>query len=170
MAEESEVIKESEKGKAGGGSKKLIIIMAVGALLLVGLTAGIMYFLFAGNSEAGDEAKAEKKEEVLPLQYYALAPEFTVSYQVGARQRFVQTSIALATRNPAMMAALTLHDPMIRNEVNRIIGEQSIVHLRTEEGKLELQKKLFTQLSLVLQRDAQVSGLEAVVYTNFVMQ
>jgi len=99
-----------------------------------------------------------------------LKPEFVVSFQVGSRQRFLQVSIDVMTRKQAVVDALTLHEPMIRNDIIRVIGEQNFDRLRTAEGRVELQDLLLQQIRQIVQRESGIEGVEALLFTNFVMQ
>jgi len=163
-----------EAGGAGGGKKKLILII-VGVLLLVAIAVGATWF-FLSAADAGSETSETVAEESVaeepegPAQYVVLKPEFVVSFQVGPRQRFLQVSIEVMTRKQEIVDALTLHEPMIRNDVIRIIGEQEFDQLRTAEGRVALQKKLQQHLDGAMQREAGSEGVEAVLFTNFVMQ
>jgi flagellar FliL protein len=158
---------------AGGGKKKLVLII-VAVALLVTAAVGVTLFLVSGDS-SGDEDTAAAEESVveeplLPAQYVILKPEFVVSFQVGSRQRFLQVSIDVMTRKQAIVDALNLHEPMIRNDIIRVIGEQNFDRLRTAEGRVELQELLLQQVRQIVQRESGVEGVEALLFTNFVMQ
>lgn len=166
----------TEEAPSGGGKKKLIIII-VAALLLVGIAVGATLFFMSGDSADEEVADGEATEEVveesepeIPAQYVVLKPEFVVSFQVGPRQRFLQASIEVMTRKQTVVDALTLHEPMIRNDIIRIMGEQDFNQLRTAEGRVALQKQLLKHLQGVMKREAGSPDIEAVLFTNFVMQ
>lgn len=178
MAAEQDLKLDNDAGDEGapsGGKKKLIFII-VGALLLVGIAVGATLFLMGGSDEeaaAEGEAPAEEvveEEPEIPAQYVILKPEFVVSFQVGARQRFLQVSIEVMTRQQAVVDALNLHEPMVRNDIIRIMGEQDFNQLRTSEGRVALQKLLVKHLGSMMKRESGVEGVEAVLFTNFVMQ
>lgn len=163
----------SEEPKKSGRMKLIIIIVA--ALLLIGIAVGATVFLMSGEEEATAEgdAPAEQQAEAepqLPAQYVVLKPEFVISFQIGPRQRFLQTSIEVMTRKQSVVDALNLHEPMIRNDIIRIIGEQNFDHLRTPEGRVELQALLTEHIAQLVKREAGVDGVEAVLFTDFVMQ
>ncbi len=156
---------------AGGGKKKIIIIAVLCLLVGVGIGAAVFFFLGGGSSEEGAAAEEEVVEEVVhPPQYVILKPEFVISFQVGTRQRYLQTSIQLLTRDQAIVDAMELHEPLVRNEVIRIIGAQDFESLRTTEGRLALQEELKKALIAVMESEAGSSDIEAVLFTNFVMQ
>ena len=165
----------AEEPKKGGKMKLIIIIVAV--LLLVGIAVGVTLFLMSGDDETAAEGEAAEavpevvEEPKIPAQYVVLKPEFVVSFQTGTRQRFLQVNIEVMTRKQSVVDALNMHEPMIRNDIIRIIGEQNFDRLRTSEGRAELQQKLTEHVAQVVQREVGVSdGVEAVLFTDFVMQ
>lgn len=174
-AEEELKLDTGEEGEApaGGGKKKLIIIAVLCLLIGVGIGAAVFFVLGGGSSaEEGAEAAAEEEvEEVIPPpQYVILKPEFVISFQVGTRQRFLQTSIQILTRDQAIVDAMELHEPLVRNEVIRIIGKQDFESMRTTEGRIALQEELKKALTAVMETETGSTDIEAVLFTNFVMQ
>lgn len=179
-------LKIEEGGDAKPKSKLKLIIIIVVALLLLGGGGGAAWFFFLKEEEppaevdpaAAAAAEEEKKkaeqaaEPQIPAEYIILKPEFVVSFQVGTRQRFLQTSIEIMSRKKTVSEAVALHEPMIRNEIIRILGEQDFDRLRTNDGRIALQDALQKQLGLVLSREANLKpeDIEAVLFTNFVMQ
>lgn len=180
MADE-EATETEEQSEKKGGKKKIIIIAIVVLLLGLGAGGGVAYFLFAGDEPVDGEAAEEVEEEeepeeeiveevAIPAQYLALEPEFVISYQVGTRQRFLQVSIELMTRSQTVLDAATKHSPMIRNEFIRVISQQDFDNLRTAEGRATLQRVLLEAAKSLMAREVNNDGVEAVLFTNYVMQ
>ncbi len=158
-----------------GGSKKKLIIIIVAIVLLIAIAAGVAFFLMSGDSEATEESieneVAEVVEEIaIPAQYIKMKPRFIVNFNVGTRQRFLQASIEIMTRSQSVVDAIELHNPMLRNEIVRILSEQDFKHLRSPEGRVELKTNLKQQLVAALKAEADVEGIEAILFTDFVMQ
>lgn len=154
-------------------SKKKLIIIIVAAILLLGLVGGgVGYWLLSGDSETSEAEEDEAQvEEVLgDLEYYALNPPFVMSYLTRTGQRYLQIGVVVATRSPRVIETIELHDPMIRSEMLRIIGEQDFNRLRSDAGKRHLQQELEQRLRAILREEAQLEGLDAVLFNNFVMQ
>lgn len=175
MAKEQDLKLESEsveEEQSGGGKKKLIIIILLVLIVLGGAGAAAFFLLGGDDDEVTDEEMVEEviAEPEIPAQYVKLKPEFVVSFQVGTRQRFVQTSIEVMTRQQSIVDALELHEPMVRNEVIRIISSQEFTELRTGDGRLALQALLKTSLVEIMQTEVGSDGIEAVLFTNFVLQ
>lgn len=177
MAEEQDLKMDEGEEKPKKSKLMLIIIIVVALLVLGGGGAAAYFFLFAEEEVAAEEGAEPEEEEVpeeppIPAEYVMLKPEFIIGFDVGTRQRFLQVSIQVMTRKQTVVDALTLHEPMIRNNIIRVIGEQDFDSLRTNEGRLDLQKKIQDQITSTLDREAYIEpgGVEAVLFTNFVMQ
>lgn len=174
-AEQDLKLDQASTEEAGGGKKKLIIII-VAIVLLIAVAVGATIFLMSGDDETSEEGTegAEVAEEVvevaIPAQYIKMKPRFIVNFNVGTRQRFLQTSIEIMTRSQSVVEAVELHNPMLRNEIVRILSDQDFKVLRTPEGRTELKAKLLDQLSTLIKREANAEGIEAVLFTDFVMQ
>ncbi|MBE0482289.1 MAG: flagellar basal body-associated FliL family protein [Bacterioplanes sp.] len=174
MAAEQDLTLDDENGntppEGSGGKKKKLIILIIGALLLVAVAIGATWFLLSGNTDANTDEAVEAEPVLLPIQYVILKPEFVVSFQVGTRQRFLQVSLEVMTRAPHVKTVLEMHDPMIRNDIIRIMTQQPFDALRTAEGRVALQQALTAHLDQVVAREHGEGGVEAVLFTNFVMQ
>ncbi len=161
------------EGEGEGGGKKKLIIIIVAVILVIAIAVGATVFLMADDSSEDASAAdiAEVVEEVsIPAQYIKMKPRFIVNFNLGTRQRFLQASIEIMTRSQGIVDAVELHNPMLRNEIVRILSDQEFNVLRTPEGRIELKTKLQDQLATVLKREADVEGIEAVLFTDFVMQ
>jgi flagellar FliL protein len=174
MAAEQDLKLDQDNTEEQGGSKKKLIIIVAAIVLLIAIAAGAAFFLMSGGDEEAEAADGEVAEVVaevtLPAQYIKLKPRFIVNYNVGTRQRFLQTSIEIMTRSQGVVDAVELHNPMLRNDIVRILSEQDFKNLRTPEGRSDLKNMLQEQIVAVLKAEADVEGVEAVLFTDFVMQ
>lgn len=176
MAAEQDLKLDQGEVEEGGGSKKKLIIIVVAIVLLIAIAVGATVFLMTGDDDSAEEQAVEGEaaevieEGVIPAQYIKMKPKFIVNFNVGTRQRFLQTSIEIMTRSQGVVDAIELHNPMLRNEIVRILSEQDFKNLRVPEGRVELKALLQERLVAVLKSEADVDGIEAVLFTNFVMQ
>jgi flagellar FliL protein len=173
MAAEQDLKLDQGEVEEGGGGKKKLIIIVVAVVLLIVIAIGVTVFLMSGGDEdqaAESDVPEVIEEAVLPAQYIKMKPKFIVNFNVGTRQRFLQTSIEIMTRSQSVVDAIGLHNPMLRNEIVRILSDQDFKQLRMPEGRVELKKILQERLVAILKSEADVEGVEAVLFTNFVMQ
>ena len=174
-AEQDLKLDQANPEEEAGGSKKKLIIIIVAVVLIIAIAVGVTVFLMSGDDSSAEGETAEDIAEVveevaIPAQYIKMKPRFIVNYNVGTRQRFLQASIEIMTRSQGVVDAVELHNPMLRNEIVRILSDQDFKALRVPEGRLALKTQLQEQLITVLKSEADVEGIEAVLFTDFVMQ
>lgn len=169
MADEEE-LKLDADAATKKPSKIIIIIAAVAVVVLIAVAVALFFVLGSSDTEGEEGNEIVAEETAGPLQYYTLGPSFVVNFMTQTRQRYVKITIDVVTHNEAVIVALEHHEPMIRNEVLRIIGEKGFSNLRSIDNKLALQSELQQQLANILKQEASVEGLEAVLFTEFVMQ
>jgi flagellar protein FliL len=172
MATENEPVEaaEGEEGAAKPKSKKGLIIGIVAVLVLGGGGAGA-YFAFAGkHDEKG--AKAEVKvEEKLPPKYITLDPPFVVNFEAESAVRFLQVTVGIMTRDPAIELLIKDNDPRVRNDLLLILGGQTFATVSTTEGKEALRTRcLDATRAIVKELGGDPKKIEALYFTSFVMQ
>lgn len=167
MAEEEKKDDEAQEGE-GGSKKKLIIIIAIVAILAVGISVGVTLFLLGGEEEAAAEEVVEEPVKE-PASYFEIKPAFLVTFNVDGRQRYMQISVSVASRDSAALDALDLHMPMIRSQLLNTYADSDFEMIRTEEGKVALQAKTVEVINGVLERE-DGGQIENIYFTNFVLQ
>lgn len=163
MAEE-----ENQEGEEKPKSKMLLFII----IGLVALMAGggiAAFFMMSGGSDtaAGD---ASKEPVNRPAIYYDLKPPFVVNYSWKGRQRYVQISAAIMTRDEKAIEALQKHMPLVQANLVEIFGSQDFEGLRTPEGKEALRQTALVELQKIVNDEIGSPGVEKLLFTNFVMQ
>jgi flagellar protein FliL len=147
---------------------KLGLILGLTAVVLLGGGGAAAYMLTRG--EPKDAAKKEAEPQ-LPAKYIALEPPFVVNFQSEDGARFLQVAVQLMTRDPAIEALVTEHDPQIRNDLLMLLGGQQATDLATREGKDKLRAQSLEAVRAILKREGgDPSKLEALYFTSFVMQ
>jgi flagellar protein FliL len=145
-----------------------LIIIIGAAVLVVGLGATLL--LIHGRSAAGHESAAAHTPSGPPL-YLALDPPFVVNFQADQIVRFLQVSVEVMSRDPKTLDLLKANDPVVRNDLLMLLGNQKYAAIATPQGKEQLRADA---LAVVRKDVAQAGGdpklLEAVYFTSFVMQ
>lgn len=170
--EDAEDQQQEEEGKKSGGKKKLLLLVGLG-LLIIGLSIGGT--LFAVKMLQEPEVVATEPQEDLPPPpkpaiYYPLKPPIVVNFSVKGRQRFLQAELTMMTREEDVVAAIELHQPMIRNALVLLIGGQIFSEIQTAEGKELLRQQSLQKVQELLQQEIGKPGVEQVLFTNFVIQ
>jgi flagellar FliL protein len=155
----------AKKGKMG-----LIIIIAL-IVLLGGGGAGA-YFMFAGHKDPKAEAAAHAKEaEKTPALYVALDPPFVVNFEAEQLVRFLQVTVQVMSRDPLTVEMVKANDPVVRNDLLLLLGNQSYTTISSRDGKEKLrQQALETIRKIVKGNGGAPEKVEAVYFTSFVMQ
>ncbi len=160
---------ESEE-KSGGLSRKMIIIFALIALVLVGAAVGITLMLVGGDEEA-QPAEEEVVEAPKEPHYFSLDPPFTVNLEgSGKRPRYLQITLDAMTYDPEVLDAVRQHMPLIRNNLVMLFGRQKLDELATPEGKEKLREETLKTIQEVLKAEIDKPGVEAVYFSSLVMQ
>jgi len=171
----------SEGGaSAGGGKKKLLIFIAIGVIVLGGAGAGAWLMLSGKHDGAADSkgkkehvAEKEKKKEAPkgPPLFLAMDPPFVVNFQSDQAVRFLQITVQVMTRDPKTQEELKVSDPIIRNDLLLLYGNQKYSDVATLEGKEKLrQDSLETVRKVIKDNGGEAGNVEAVYFTSFVMQ
>jgi flagellar protein FliL len=157
----------------GKGKLKLIIGIALGLLLAVGLSVGAtFYFMSQGQSEPpADEAETQDAPQRQPAIYEVLAPAFIVNFtNAGGRQRYMQVSVALMSRDQAALDALKEHMPLLRNQLVMLFSSQEFASLATPVGQEMLRQQATASVQELAQKEIGKLAIEQVLFTNFVLQ
>jgi flagellar protein FliL len=154
---------------------KLWIIILVSVLGVAGATGAAVYFVVGGQGkeeQAEPGKKAAKKEPPkAPAQYVAFDPPFVVNFEAKGMVRFLQVSVEVMTRDPATSDLVKQHDPMLRNELLLLLGNQSYDTISTREGKERLRGEALEAIRNVIKGEGgDGAKLEQLYFTSFVMQ
>ena len=192
--------KDKEKqapAAAKGGSKKLLIIIAAAVLVLGAAGGGAWFFMHksaadeevtadAGEGDArrrqgheegkgqvqvqeGQERQGRRAESSRDLR--RVRPAVRRQLRREGRVRFLQVSAQVMTRDPETSELVKLHDPMIRNDLLLLLGNQNYDTICTLEGKEKLRKQALEAVTKVVDDDGgKAKNVEAVYFTSFVMQ
>ncbi len=168
-----------------GGKKKLLLIVGLAVLLVaisIGGTVAVLKFL-APHPDSVSTPEEKAPEPLAPAIYYQLDPNFTITFNVNGRQRFLQAQITLLYRDEALEPLLKLHMPVIRNGLVMLLSSKQFDSLQTSEGKEALRAEALAEIQGVLRKEqaaahpdddkehpAEYPNIEQVLFTNFVMQ
>jgi flagellar FliL protein len=160
----------AETPAAGKRRIPWLIIGIAAAVLVVGLGAALALTHIFGHSAAKHSKAAAHKPSGPPI-YLALDPSFVVNFQADQVVRFLQVSVEVMSRDQKSLDLLKANDPVVRNDLLILLGDQKYATLATPAGKEQLRADALA----VIRKDlAQAGGdpktLEAVYFTSFVMQ
>ena len=187
MAQEDDLDLDLEGAEQGAPrSKSKLLVIIVGAVLLLGIS-GTATLILTGvlsgdpapvDQQAAAEGKGGKgttttsSRPKAPLSYVPLDPPFVVNFNsdTDADVRFLQVSVELGTRDPAVADSIKEHRPAIRNNLVMLFSSQDPQALNTRDGKEKLRDETLSEVQKVLKRETGSPGVENVFFTSFVMQ
>lgn len=170
---------EAVQPEPKSGTLKWIIMGVVGLLVLGGATYAALYFagVLGGDeteavAEAGVADPTEAAKPAVPKapQIYLPMEPFVVNFDMNADVRFMQVTLQVAARDPAVIERVKEHTPAIRNGLVMLYSSQDPVVLNTRAGKETLLTQSLEEINKVLKEQAGSAGLENVYFTSFVMQ
>jgi flagellar protein FliL len=125
-----------------------------------------------GGDDEGDEEDDGDEEdgETQPAIYLPIDPAFVVNFASQGKARFLQVTVEVMTRDPAMPDQIKLHMPVIRNNLMLLLSNQSYDGVSTLEGKETLREEALEVVQQILEEETGDPGIEAVYFTSFVMQ
>ena len=161
--------------------KKGALIMILVAVVALAIGGGAAFFLVgkSDNAEAADsedggkDAKGKKGEAKPkePAQYVKLDPPFVVNFEAKGLMRFLQVTVEVMTRDPETVELIKKNDPMIRNDLILLFGNQKYESISTREGKEQLRADALKVVAKVIgEEGGKAEKVEQLFFTSFVMQ
>jgi len=160
--------------------KLWMIVLAV--VLAVSLGAGGVYFMTSGNDDTSQDEEADGKAKTsgkkaadkkpkAPAIYIKLDPAFVSNFEARGSMRFLQVSVEVMTRDVVTADLLKQHDPMVRNDLLMLFGNQTYETISTHEGKEQLRAAALEAVRKVVKAESGDSKqVEQLYFTSFVMQ
>jgi flagellar protein FliL len=157
---------------AAAGKRRIpkMMIIIGSAVLVAGLAGALVLTHTFGHSAKAAHAAAAKKPVGPPL-YLPLDPPFVVNFQADQLVRFLQISVEVMSRDQKTLDLLKNNDPVVRNDLLILLGNQKYTELSTPAGKEQLRTDALAAIRKdIVQAGGDPKLLEAVYFTSFVMQ
>ena len=125
-------------------------------------------FASEGGGEGGGEGGAAKPAGI---GYYSMDPEFVTNYQTqGPTLGYVRVKVELMVDNAADIAILKNHDPLLRDAINTILGNQTKDQVRTTSGREEMRKVCKKEVEKLLYRETGREVIRDLIFTTYLYQ
>lgn len=152
---------------------KKIIIIAVGAIVLIGASiGGAMFFLKSPEEMPEDEMMAE--EELVPEAkdaiYEDIHPAFTVNFVDGSKKKFMQVDMVAKFYSMDARDKFKMHVPVVRNNLILLMSGKDSDELSTNDAKEMLRKDVLMTAQAVMQELYEEKLVEDIYFTKLVMQ
>jgi flagellar FliL protein len=153
---------------------KLIIIVVLALVVVGGGGAAGAWFFLSGDDAQEEVAPAETvKAEAIYTKIRTMngKPMFVVTLQSDDnRPHYMQLYVEAKSREQDVADALTLHMPLIVSRLNNLFSTQDFRVLQTLEGKQALRESATDLVRELMQEKIAKPGVEAILFTNMVMQ
>lgn len=150
------------------GKLKLILVASLGLVVIGG---GVGGYLFWKSSSSSHAAGASKVAVRVPAVFVPLDPPFVVNFQTADAVRFLQVEVRLAAKNAETAELLKQNDPIVRNDLLMLFGNQDITHLMARDGKEKLRAAALQAVRNVIKNvGGEPANVDNVYFTSFVMQ
>ncbi|MDH3451411.1 MAG: flagellar basal body-associated FliL family protein [Gammaproteobacteria bacterium] len=160
---------EPEAAPESRGSKKNLILIILGAVLLIGASAGGTFFLIGGDSQVAETQATDEEAAKPPREprYLDLDPPFTVNLEGSSS--LLRISISLLVYGNDVESVVTEHMPQIRNSLVLLFSNQDAASVKDRSGKDKLRQNTLETIREIVSQYTEIDEME-VFFTGFVMQ
>jgi flagellar FliL protein len=153
------------------GKKGLILIIAVVMVLLGGGAGGWVWWQKQHEAPAkgGKDAKKDKADAAPPT--FINIDQMVVNLAGG--EHYLQVAMVLSVANGEAGEVIKTYMPVIRNKVLLLLSSKTAEDLAKPEAKQQLAEEILAQTREVLppaKGDAEDKGIQAVLFSNFIIQ
>jgi flagellar FliL protein len=146
-----------------------LVILVVTIFVLGSAGAGAWYFL-SGTSKKSSTTQQAAAQQGPPL-YVVLDPPFVVNFEAEQLVRFLQVTVQVMSRDPETIDIIKTNDPVVRNDLLLLLGNQKYETISSREGKEQLRRHALNAVRIVVAAGGgKANRVEAVYFTSFVMQ
>ena len=164
------VLEAAPGQEVGGGKKSSFLLIAIIAVVVLAVGGGAAWYLLAGGTSKKASAETKKVAQLPPI-YIALDPPFVVNFEAEQLVRFLQVTVQVMTRDPETAEIVKANDPVVRNDLLLLLGNQHYETISTREGKEKLRAQALGAVrKVVANAGGKADKIEAVYFTSFVMQ
>lgn len=168
-----------------------LVLVLIASLVTAGAVGGGMYFALASKMEAAAAADddGDEEEEAAPTEsgaakkkgkghghkepalYVKLDPPFVVNFEAKGIMRFLQITVEVMTRDKETADLIKQHDPLIRNNLLMLFGNQSLEKISSLEGREELRTVALKSIAEAVEGEGgKAKHVEQLYFTSFIMQ
>lgn len=169
MADEENSSEETEE-KSGGMGKMIMLGGIAAVMLIVGVFAGPAIKNMISPPPPEEEA-ADAAPATGPALYTSLHPPIVVNFkdQMGD-PHFMQITMEVMARDQGVINAVREHTAAIRNGLILLYSGAVYEEVTTNEGKEKMLADGLAKVQEVISEVSGESGVEAVYFTNLVIQ
>lgn len=114
---------------------------------------------------------AEEEKAGPKLAYFTLEPDLTTNfYTKGKKLGYVQVRIDVMVMSSEDLALVERHQPLIRNAVVEMLGQQTEETVKSLAGREDLRKNLVAHLNEILLPETGKTVIADLLFTKYLYQ
>lgn len=104
-------------------------------------------------------------------QYFPLEPDIITNYiKPGKRIGFVRLTVKLMVKSKSNYALIEAHEPLIRDKIITIFGQQTEVMVKSIAEREGIRKRCLDEVNALLFSETGKKPLEDLLFTKFLYQ
>ena len=125
----------------------------------------------AWSSEGGEGGEGGEKAQPVGIGYYTLDPEFITNYQTeGPILGYVRVKVDLMVDNAGDIALLKKHEPLLRDTIVTLLGNQVLEQVRSQQGREALRDSCKKAVIALLTKEEGRPVIRDLLFTNYLYQ
>ncbi|HIF9482388.1 TPA: flagellar basal body-associated FliL family protein [Photobacterium damselae] len=103
--------------------------------------------------------------------YYTLNPDITTNYVTSGKQLgYLRVQVDLMLANPSQLELVKHHEPLIRDAIIQIIGQQQEIKVKSLAGREEIRKQCLHKVNDLLVAEAGNKLVTELLFTKYLYQ
>jgi flagellar FliL protein len=103
--------------------------------------------------------------------YYTLEPELTTNFHTtGNKLGYIRVQIDIMVAHDSYLPILQQHDPLIRDTVVALLGEQDENTIKSLPGREELRKTMLEEINAMLLVETGKTLVSDLLFTKYLYQ
>ncbi len=126
-------------------------------------------FTFAsGGGEGGGEAIDPNAPHI---SYFSLNPEIITNYVTqNGEMGYIRVKVDLMVNTTGELALVTEHEPLIRDIIIDVLGQETVEHIRSLKGRDIIRKECADKINARLQKETGKNMVRELLFTNYLYQ
>ncbi len=102
--------------------------------------------------------------------YFGLEPDIITNYISETNKiGFISVSIEFMLADKKKLAVIEKHEPLIRDKIISLLGQQSPQHLRSLTGREEVRKMIQNEVNSLLKQESGETVIENLLFTKYIL-
>lgn len=134
-----------------------------------------MFFLFfclpVFAQEGGGEGEAAIDPNEPHISYFSLNPEIITNYVTpNGEMGYIRVKVDLMVNTTGDLALVTENEPLIRDSIIDVLGQETVEHIRSLKGRDLIRKECADKINARLQKETGKQLVRELLFTNYLYQ